>query len=719
MPVLSKLTFENLKQNKRRTIFTIIGVALASALMLAVAGMVTSLHQTMINEVKDNIGDYHEIYENVPEEALKYIENNANVKSFDYEGELSFKEDVVAEFYENFPHSVYRKESISLNNDKIDKSRIFVHYKNAKEHEETRKQILEIINNETGVEVNYRTNTNLIQLEGGFSESTMRVLSIVAAIVIFIIIATSVFAIRNSFSISAMERMRQFGMLSSVGATKRQIRKSVMLEGTMVWIIAMPIGILLGFAATAILVMTVTLLIGESLSTEMVFSVPLWVFLVIILLSYITVVLSTLAPAIRAARISPVEAIRGNREIKIKPKKIRTSKLVRKLFGVGGVIADKNLKRAKRKYRTTVVSIVLSVATFIGLSTFMNQAFGGVELFYQHVEYDLAVSTENPEIFKEISDKFKIKQMSYYTNTRNEAMNGAVEILVTNEDYFKEFAKDLGVKDNFDEIAILQDYVFVNEGNKRVLKHSTDIKAGDFVDIKLTDGNRTEKVKIAAVAKKDPLGLELIEMPVLMVTENYAKNHNLELMPGNSDRPNYNMFADTDEPAEIIKYIEEKAKDDERYVSVFTENVSQSLKMMNNMYLLVAIFLYGFIAVITLIGMTNVFNTISANMALRSSEFASLKSIGMTTREFNRMIRLESLMYSLKALIIGVPLGLGLSWLFYKAMSSEFDLGYIFPIDSIIIAVLAVALLIFIVMKYSVSLVSKQNIIETIRSDTV
>jgi putative ABC transport system permease protein len=141
--------------------------------------------------------------------------------------------------------------------------------------------------------------------------------------------------------------------------------------------------------------------------------------------------------------------------------------------------------------------------------------------------------------------------------------------------------------------------------------------------------------------------------------------------------------------------------------------------MMNNLYLLVAIFLYGFIAVITLIGMTNVFNTISANIALRSSEFASLKSIGMTTKEFNRMIRLESLMYSLKALIIGVPLGLGLSWLFYKAMSGKFDFGYVFPIDSIVIAVLAVAVLIFIVMKYSVNLVNKQNIIETIRSDTV
>ncbi len=717
MSVLSKLTLENLKQNKRRTIFTIIGVALAGALMFAVAGMVTSLHQTMINEVKETIGDYHEIYEDVPENGLKYIENNANVKDFEYKGEIYFTDETLAEYYASFKNNAYRIASININSDKIDKSRIFIHYKNVKESNETRTQILKTIKKETGAEINYRTNGDLIQLEGGFSDDTFGVISAAAAIVIAIIIVTSVFAIRNSFSISATERMRQFGMLSSVGATKRQIRKSVMLEGTMIWLIAMPIGILLGLAATAILVMIITLLIGESLSTEMVFSVPLWVFPIIIVLSYITVTLSTLSPAIRAAKMSPVEAIRGNRDIKIKPKKIRTSKIVRKLFGVGGVIANKNLKRAKRKYRTTVVSIVLSVATFIGLSTFMNQTFGGIGLFFQHVEYDVTVSTEYPEIFKEIQDKFEIKQMAYYTNTRNSAMDEKAEILVTNEEYFIDFAKSLGIKDNFDDVAILQDYVFRNEGNKRVLKHSTDIKAGEFAEIKLKNG--TEKVKIAAVVEKDPLGLELIEMPVLMVTENYSKSHHLELMPYSDNKPRYNMFADTEKSTEIIEYIEEQAKEDERYKDIFTQNVSETLRMMNNLYLLVAIFLYGFIAVITLIGMTNVFNTISANIALRSSEFASLKSIGMTTKEFNRMIRLESLMYSLKALIIGVPLGLGLSWLFYKAMSGKFDLGYVFPIDSIIIAVLAVAVLIFIVMKYSVSLVNKQNIIETIRSDTV
>ncbi len=127
MSVLSKLTLENLKQNKRRTIFTIIGVALAGALMFAVAGMVTSLHQTMINEVKETIGDYHEIYENVPENGLKYIENNANVKDFEYKGEIYFTDETLAEYYASYKNNAYRIASININSDKIDKSRIFIH----------------------------------------------------------------------------------------------------------------------------------------------------------------------------------------------------------------------------------------------------------------------------------------------------------------------------------------------------------------------------------------------------------------------------------------------------------------------------------------------------------------------------------------------------------------------------------------------------------------
>ena len=137
------------------------------------------------------------------------------------------------------------------------------------------------------------------------------------------------------------------------------------------------------------------------------------------------------------------------------------------------------------------------------------------------------------------------------------------------------------------------------------------------------------------------------------------------------------------------------------------------------MYLVIAIFLYGFVIVVMLIGVTNIFNTITTNIALRSKEFAMLKSVGMTTKEFNRMVRLESLMYSGKALVIGLPIGLLISYGFYRAIANTVDFGFIIPWGPMAIAVLAVAALIWAIMTYSVRQVEKQNIIETIRDENV
>ena len=92
------------------------------------------------------------------------------------------------------------------------------------------------------------------------------------------------------------------------------------------------------------------------------------------------------------------------------------------------------------------------------------------------------------------------------------------------------------------------------------------------------------------------------------------------------------------QPNDIDKIIANGNSEDEMYIN----NIDASMRQVKNIYLIVAIFLYGFIIVITLIGVTNIFNTISTNMALRKSEFASLKSIGMTKKEFNKMIRLET-----------------------------------------------------------------------------
>ena len=147
--------------------------------------------------------------------------------------------------------------------------------------------------------------------------------------------------------------------------------------------------------------------------------------------------------------------------------------------------------------------------------------------------------------------------------------------------------------------------------------------------------------------------------------------------------------------------------------------MDSEVKEQRAMILVIKIFLYGFIAVITLIGVTNIFNTITSNMELRQKEFATLKSIGMTKKEFNRMINLETLFYGTKSLIYGIILGLLGTFAMYKSFSLKIDSGVYIPIKPIILSIIFVFILIFIIMRYSISKINKQNIIETIRKENV
>ena len=142
--------------------------------------------------------------------------------------------------------------------------------------------------------------------------------------------------------------------------------------------------------------------------------------------------------------------------------------------------------------------------------------------------------------------------------------------------------------------------------------------------------------------------------------------------------------------------------------------------MMKSLHLLIAIFLYGFVAVIALIGITSIFNTITTNMELRKREFATLKSVGMTTKEFNRMISLESFFYGTKSLLIGIPIGIFLSyWLSRLLNEGEDIVKYQIPFTSIFVSIIIVFLLITIIMKYSIIKINKQNTIETIRNENI
>ena len=844
MNVLKKLTKRNLSLNKKRTIMTGIGIVLSTALIICVAGMVTSFQGTIIESTKKSEGNYHaeiknmnrvdalallenrnildyyltsEIgYAKIPsinqakpylylmgydEKALhnlgisvvegRYPKNSSELimsnhvldnggisyhlgdtitlevgerQSFDgitlhqnnpfqnEEEDASHNEKIInlekktytiVGFMErlSYTHESYSAPGYTAitYQDNIDKNiNAFLLYKNPKNYLQYTK---EISNNK----YDYDYNHEYLRFLGVTKSSTMRALYNVAAVVIAIIILSSVFVIKNSFAISITEKYKMYGMLRSVGATKKQIKKNVLYEGFLIGLIAIPLGILCGILAIVILLLILNILLKDLLGNiKFVYSVPLFAILLSILLGSITIFLSTIFTARKASKITAIEAIRSNNDIKIKGKKLRTPKIIKKLFSTGGVIAYKNLKRNKKKYRTTVISIIVSVFIFIALSSFITFGFKMSNIYYMNLSYNMTISdglrnenTDMEEIIEHLKTISGMEEIDHFSLTRSDIISVDPSHL---SDFGNNVYRHLGMKPEKSEINItvfalgegeyqryLKELGLNNEANRRkgiliddwqenyekklYLGNMFNFKNNEILTGKIND-NQDFQIEIIRSDKR-PMGLEnynamdgiLIVSDEVMDTYFHPRSAYLYVEAKDADA------------LEIKLNTLQKENPDFKYLSI--NNLEKMVEEENTIVLVISIFLYGFITVISLIGITNIFKTITTNMNLRSKEFAMLKSIGMTNQEFNRMIRLESIFYGFKSLIIGIPLGIIGSYLIYLSIRSGIEMPYELPIKAILLAILFVSFMIGLIMKYSLSKINKQNIIETIRNDNI
>ena len=589
----------------------------------------------------------------------------------------------------------------------------------------------------------YNINSYLIDLETNpLSSSSVGELGVVVAIVCGIIVFTSIFCIKNSFDISIAEKTKQYGMLKSVGATKKQIRKNVLFEATILGLIGIPLGLILGMIASSILIVISNLFIGDMLARNLKLVLKFsWVaFVVSIVLGIVTIYLSALRSARKASKISPIESIRNSSEIKIKAKKLKTPKIIRKIFGIGGEISYKNLKRNKKKYRTTVISITVSVFVFIALSYFMNLAFSEIKNELNLRDYNLSVSmaTKMDEQLKDkIEEATKLDNIKNYTilkydscnienpkysnefkdymnitsDKENTILDGYINVESINNEQYKEYVKKLGL--NYEDIkdkAILIDNIKTSQYNKEKNKYvEKTVKVfeygkNDIIKCKTSD-NKEFEIKVGIATDELPFGLDVLSGQFILVSDEIYEKHF-------SDH-NINIYYDSSNPDKLQDDIDTLLKG----YTYDVYNIAENVRMMENIYTLIGIFLYGFIIVITLIGVTNIFNTITTNMELRKPEFAMLKSIGMTSKEFNRMIRLETVFMGVKSLLFSIPIGIGLSYLIYNSLES--NVKFELPLNAIIISIVVVFLLITCIMKYSMGKINKQNTIETIRNENI
>ncbi len=587
----------------------------------------------------------------------------------------------------------------------------------------------------------YTLNNELLRWEAlKFSDSTFSMLLSIAEVVIFIIIFTSIFCIRNSFAISTTEKMRMYGMLSSVGATKKQIKKSVLTEGFILGLIAIPIGIMCGIIAVFVLLKIVNLFLGDFLFNNidgMVFKVSFIAIIISIILGFVTIYFSAISSAKKASKVSPIDNLRNTNNIKISSKKLKTPKLIKNVFKTGGVLAYKNLKRSKKKYRTTVVSLTVSIFVFISMFTFINEGFKQSSNYYQNYDYNYRITFNNNSSMDEINeirnlDSVNASYLVYYAkpsiliddiskinpkepleceydkNDKCIKKYARLNIILLDDSTFKSYVKK--VKGNYDYLkdkGILTDmYRFYdNKSKKEYDDRIYTYKSGDTIDSKLLNEDNIS-IDVGLVSNIMPYGFENVYSNggYIVLNNKYFNNidyYGADLMIDSLDTEQLtNNILNID--SELNYYdMDEEAKAEKSIVIV------------------ISIFLYGFIGVITLIGVTNIFNTITSNMELRQKEFAMLKSVGMTKKEFNHMINLETLFYSSKSLIYGSILGIIGSYFVHRAFAGKIDTQFVLPYKAILICILFVFIVVYMIMKYSMNKINKQNMIETIRKENI
>ena len=628
-------------------------------------------------------------------------------------------------------------------------------------------------------------------------DGTFKALFTVAAVVALIIILTSVYCIKNSFNISITEKIRQYGMLASVGATRRQIKSSVKTEAAMLGVVGIPVGTMSGILASLILVKVVNALSAGWLNFALSFHTSLPALILAVILSIATIYFSATGSARRAAKVTPLEAIRNTKEIKIKSSKLKTPAIIGRIWGIGGVISYKNIKRNNKKYRTTVTSIVICSVTFIVISYFMSMAFSVVGMSYASVDYNIGINmsckkdldieklsellsgiegaedylvgagyyfdVDKPEYTKEYGE--------YCGQLYDDSEDVSQEFLITvlNDKSYDKYASDAGIK-NADTGAILVNkgtFDVYNEKSSKYVKEEMELykyKAGDTIecgynvyDDASSDDNavegdtessteintednsgyvdeetinkgvrKTVDVTIAGVTDKVPTcyngygNTSLLFMNQKGFESLWAdgKSGN-EFKPGNAIYSAYVVAENADEYQDTF---EKETEENPEYsqISFYVSNMDKQMRDEKSLFTLLGVFAYGLIVVIALIGITNIINTLSTGMELRSREFATLRSIGMTDKQFAGMVRLESVFISVKALVIGVPLGILISYLLCVIMN-RMDGAIIYepPYKAIILCIVVVIMLIYAIMKLSMTKLRHNNIIETIKNENL
>ena len=661
----------------------------------------------------------------------------------------------------------------------------------------------------------YVPHSDLLRFYGAFKASGERsVLIGLTTILVLLIAYGSISLIYNSFSISISERIRQFGIMRSIGASNRQIRRMVLFEAFLLAIIGIVLGVIIGCVGIGVTLawvqnnFIVNIANKFGVGLRLVIS-PLPI-LIAVMICLVTTIVAAYIPAYKAIHKSAIEAIRQSDEIIIKPNEVKTSKITQKLFGFSGVMATKNFKRNKRKYRSTILSLALSVILFISAAS-LTQYVNKMLLIQSSNDHKMNVMynvytdeqedvTERFNIIKRVSDIQNIAitqkifdevyiqrnyiSSEYWTaeNQQNlrrikDAVGVNIELIFVDDDTFKNLCKQnkIDSSDYFDKNSpkgLLYNHVI-----QQLMREDKAITR----DVSVIDTN-ANNVPMFVREYKEIEGYTSLHEPYIKDGKQYYLFYPIEYIEEKGSYENLDMRKaklypvkeiDIDIPLVAGAQIEENLftlsrntmqliyprsmattvfeNTDTSYIQrlsnpeigIQTDNhtsVTQQLEKIkkdngwsadkiydfdrerqnNRMFILVInVFSYGFILLIGVISIANVFNTVSTNIILRRKEFAMLRSVGMSEKGFQRMLDYECLIYGCRSLAIGLPISFIVSLFIHHVINQMVQVDYFIPYISVLLAIAMVFVVVFITMLYTTRKIRRNNVIEELRIENI
>ena len=832
MKILNHLTLKHLSMNKKRTLVTIIGIVLSTALMVGIGLLVSTFLSAMQKDAMRYSGSYFASFLNVTTKEKEVIKENVNVDNYYSYGILGYAPIESDNFYKPYLYvvsgdeAIFKEETLTSGRLPLNDEEIILpnHLENTKYKlndtitldigvrqlddeevidnntslrviydEENHKEVIKekIIKQKTksykivgfynrssfesyqapgymaytynsntsfnNVYVTYKnvkktydytdeicsslkgvkceTNDNLLYYYGvSHYDNVNTSLIIIMVIVLSLLSFGSFIVIYNSFAISTMERKKSFGLYSSLGATPKQLRYTVFFEAFVVGVIGIILGILGSFLGIYIVILILNHLLKNTLNFNLIFTVNSLYIIIPLIFMIVTIFISAYLPAKKASKISPISLIRENGEIKIPKRKFKTPKWIFKLFGMEGEIALKNIKRNKRTYRITLLSLFMSIVLFISFSTYLTLMLKAINM-EDAPHYDLYVLSSDDTKIEEIrknplvtysykmkSDTFDIKtdKISSMINESYKDYPGnsdsmSATFMVFDEDSFIKIKENFGISQDIPIFYNQASYTDFSNNSRKSYQIEVFKNNISTLNICNMDESVCEDINVVMTNKQDDF-ISTLKMatPVIMASSKMVANSSLIKSYHNDVNI---LYVFSDEYEKLYNELSESYKNDKEF-TLYAPKIE--LKQINDTILALKILFYGFITLVTLIGVTSVFNTIYTSIYLRKKEFAMLRSIGLSPKGFNRMLFFESFFFGFKSLLYSLPVSFIMIYLINLSTGSLYDFGHIIvPYKAILIAVLGVFILILMTTLYSARKIKKENILDALKDENI